>query len=203
MFFFFWDQPTRLGDIASITAGISPTRLPPSADEGAAFPVISLSDVDKEVRAREQLATVSTLRPAAERFLVRVNDVVVTTRGTDIRAAVITKSHDGAIAGANLAIVRLEGGLLPSLLVVFLRRPQTQEALLQTTAGASTPGFPLRSLDELRVRVPPKQRQLTMAQMIEATQGYREAITRAVQLRERACNEVITRELAPRGSTGD
>jgi hypothetical protein len=201
MFFFFlnyFNEFRSLKDLASITAGISATRLPPGAGDGAAvLPVISLSDVDKEVRAREELTTVSTLLPAADRFRVRVNDVVVTTRGSDIRAAVITESHDGAIAGANLAIVRLKGSLLPGLLVVFLRRPQTQEALLRTTAGASTPGFPLTTLEELQIRVPSKERQEVMAQMIEATQGYREAMTRAVQLRVNAWNETITQELTP------
>jgi hypothetical protein len=197
MFFFFLNQLTPLKDLASITAGISATRLPSGAGDGAVFPVISLSDVDKEVRPREELATVSTLTAAADRFRVRVNDVVVTTRGTDIRAAVITGSHDGAVAGANLAIVRLKDALLPSLLVAFLRQPQTQEALLRTTVGASTPGFPLKTLEEVRIRVPPKQRQVMMSQMIEATEGYREAMTRAVQLRVNAWNETITQELTP------
>jgi len=195
--FSFLNAPIRpLRDFASITAGISVTRLPTKKHESQ-VPVLSLRDVDEEVRPRKHLATAHAGSDTIARFCVQTDDVIVTTRGTDIRAAVVRETHNGVIAGANLAIVRLDGSLLPALLAAFLRQPQTRATLLRETAGASTPGFTIKALGDLPIRVPPLDQQSTMAQLIDSAHAYRQAVKRALQLRDAACNEVIARALAP------
>lgn len=198
MFFFFSTEAARrpLKELASIVAGVSITRLS-MEDRAAPIPVISLSDVGDEIRVREEiLTTVHASSDTLARFCVQKNDVIVTTRGLDIRAAVVRETHHGMIAGANLAIIRLGGALLPVLLAAFLRQPQTRETLLRETAGASTPGFTIKALGELLIRVPPQDQQLTMAELIESITTYRQAVTRALQLRDAVCNEIIAQALA-------
>jgi Type I restriction modification DNA specificity domain len=204
MFFFFLPSTPvrRLKELADITAGISVTRLATDR-QSPRIPVLSISDINEELRPRETLSTAPATSEMTAKFSVQTDDVIVTTRGTDIRAAVVKETHRGTIAGANLAIIRSNGSLVPALLAAFLRQPATQATLLRDTTGASTPGFTIKVLGDLPIRVPPWERQLMMAQMIEAATAYRQATTRALQLRDAAYNEVIARELAspdiPRG----
>jgi type I restriction enzyme M protein len=182
--------------VASITAGISVTRLATDRD-ASPTPVISASDIEEDIRAREGLAVVHAASATVSKFCVQTSDVVVTTRGADVRAALVRDTHHGAIAGANLAIIRLDGSLLPILLTAFLRQPETRVTLLRPTAGASTPGFTIKALGELRICIPHRDQQRKLAELIDAAHAYRMAITEAVRLREAASNEIIARSLMP------
>jgi type I restriction enzyme M protein len=184
----------RLGALGEVFAGLNVTRLEhvAGADE---YRLISLKDVSEQITQPDLLGCVRALQADVDRFSVRVGDVLVTTRGTAIRTVVVKEAHQGAIAGANLAVVRLREGLLPVLLAALLRDPRTRTTLLRGTVGASTPGFTVRALRELPIKVPSRQRQVVLARLAEVSETYRAALMQAVDLRQQACSEIIAAEL--------
>jgi restriction endonuclease S subunit len=187
----------RLRDLALITAGGTPKQ-PTGATE---FLLLALKDVNQQLAPVQTLSRVTATIDSALRFQVREGDVVVTTRGTVFRAAVVGPAHVGAIAGSNLAIVRLNGSIAPSLLAAFLREPGVQAALLGVTAGAVTPGFTIKALGELQIRVPGLERQRQLVEFLAASASYREQMQRALELRQQACDAVISRELSPQDAS--
>lgn len=190
----------ELRELASVSAGFNAVRVghPPTA-HASRFAVIALKDVARKIAPMESLSSLEALPEQAERFRVEPGDVIVTTRGADIRAAVVEEIHAGAIAGTNLARIRLKSSLLqPTLLAAFLREPRTQERLLRDTTGASTPGFTINALASLPIRIPSSRDQGALVRLIEAAAAYREDLLRAIELRQLICSEMISRQLIPR-----
>src|ERR1700722_7029824 len=96
----------RLRDLAALSAGANPKLL---AASGAPqeFPFIAIRDVNQSLTEVSGLSRIAASPAAVERFQLKVNDVVITTRGADIRAAVAGSPHAGTVIGANIAIVRI------------------------------------------------------------------------------------------------
>jgi DNA-binding response OmpR family regulator len=190
----------KLGEFASVSAGFNAVRIGHTTTaRSSRFAVIALKDVTRNVAPLESLATLEALPEQVGRFRVEPGDVIVTTRGADIRAAVVEETHAGAIAGTNLARIRLRSSLLrPTLLAAFLREPRTQERLLRDTTGASTPGFTINALTSLPICIPSPRDQGALVRLIEAAAAYREELLRAIELRQLICSEMISRQLIPR-----
>lgn len=190
------EQTRSLRDLATLSAGVNPRALakPHVVQE---FPFIGIKDVNQSLTPVDELPRISAAALAVQRFRVRANDVLVTTRGTTIRAAVAGASHTGAIAGANLAIVRVSPALAPALLAAYLREPHTQEMLLRRTAGAVTPGLTIKVLGDLPIKVPPLERQKVLIEYLASASAYREAVMRALELRQLASESLIANELSP------
>jgi restriction endonuclease S subunit len=187
----------QLREVATIVAG-TPARRREPAYRVESFPLITLKDVGRQLAPRDKLSKVEGTRHDLSRYSVAAGDVIVTTRGNDIRAVVVQPTHTGVIAGANLAAIRPDEMLAPALLAAFLREPRTQARLLRDTAGASTPGFTIKALGDMTICIPTLERQRTLVHFIQAGEAYREALTRSMECREQACRELILDELLPR-----
>ena len=185
----------RLRDLATLSAGANP-RLLPTSGLAQKYPILSIRDVNQSLTDIDDLAKIAALPASVVRFQLKTDDVVVTTRGADVRAAVVGATHVGTVIGANLAIVRIHGQLAPVLLAAFLRQAVTREALMRDTAGAVTPGFTLKALGGLAIRVPSPERQRMLVEYLAAASAYREDLTRALELRELASSSLITSELS-------
>ena len=81
-------------------------------------------------------------------YLLRVGDVVVTLRGSTLKAAVVTEESEGAIAGQNLAVFRPLPEL-DSLYLAILLRSRWMESQLARLYMQST-GTQLLKLSQLR-----------------------------------------------------
>jgi hypothetical protein len=191
------DSILRLSQIAYISAGVSMQRLNTQLRGSRQIRVIALKDVGRQLAPLKDLMVVLGSEGDVGRFTVAAGDVVVTPRGSEVRAAVVPRTHEGAIAGANLAVIKLRGAVLsPFLLATFLCERRTQARLLQETAGASTPGFTIKVLSELPIKIPSPEHQATLVRFLEAANIHRQALTQALALRERVCDEVIAATLA-------
>jgi restriction endonuclease S subunit len=185
-----------LRDIATITAGADLKRLQVFRDREA-FPILTPKDVGRSLAPLDTLSKVEASRTEIARYRIQPGDIVVTTRGTDIRAAVAQGAHDGVAIGANLVAIRPDSVIAPALLAAFLCDPLTRGQLLRHTAGTSTPGFTIKTLGALPIRIPPLGRQRLLVSFIVAVEAHREALLQAIQLREQACAHLIADELLP------
>ncbi len=81
-------------------------------------------------------------------YLLQVGDVVMTLRGTPLKAAVVMKEVEGAIAGQNLAVFRPQP-ILDSVYLAVLLRSQWMKSKLAKFYMQST-GTQLLKLSQLR-----------------------------------------------------
>jgi len=191
-----------LREVATIIAGTDLKRLPASGGREECS-VITLKDVGRSLASRDTLPKVEASRTEISRYCVEAGDIVVNTRGMDIRAAVVQDTHVGSAIGANLVAIRPEKVIAPVLLAAFLREPFTHAQLLRHTAGASTPGFTIKALGALRIRIPSLERQHMLVSYIAAAEAHRAALMQAIQLRNQVSAHLIADELlAPEAVDG-
>jgi hypothetical protein len=188
----------RLAELAVTIAQGAPTF---AAGGGATqrVPVINPRDLTSTlpVQALLESASVQTT-PRTERARVRAGDVLVAARGTQFRASLVPEETSGAVASANLLVVRLGPELLPEVLVAFLRSSQGERQLLATSNGTTTGAFLVtaRSLGALEVDVPPMHVQRTLAAFTRASAVALEAAEHLLELRREFLNGVVEAVLA-------
>lgn len=188
----------QLGDLATtVFSGRPLTRLR-AEDSDELAPVVSLRDVTTRLPSRTELESVPVrMSGDTARLTIKPGDVVVTARGSSVRAAVATEEHLGALPGANLIVLRPRN-TSPHLLAAYLRHPVVQAHLLQEFAGSSTLGFTVETLRQLEVRDLPAAEAGLLAQMSEAVEQYALHTERAAELRRRATTEAVFDRLWPR-----
>ena len=173
----------RLGDISEVFAGIGVSREDTVERPGSKLPVIGVRDLqDGAVTAREALDTVGFPDAArAVTYAVRVDDVLVTGRGTLLKFGLVSDETAGAIASGNVIVVRpgsaAAGGALFAILSSEVFRPKI-EVLRRgaTTLLSLSP----KDLAKLEINMPPLEEQRRIAALVsDAQTAYRTAIEAA------------------------
>ena len=143
--------------------------------------------------------------PRRERALVRAGDVLVTARGTQLRSAVVTNATEGAIASANLLIVRLRDLLLPEVLVAYLDTPAGGAALVARATASAVGTFVVtpRALGSLEIAVPPMGVQVQLAAFVRSVRESLAATERLVELRKELVHGVVQQVFAGRAVSVD
>jgi hypothetical protein len=134
-----------------------------------------------------------------DRCRLAPGDVVITARGSEVRAAIATKEHEEAVLGPNLFAVRPGPALLPEVLAAFLRHQQTQARLLEKRLGSATPGFTLSQLATLPIEVPPLATQQVLASVVALADAYRLAVTQAAVHRQSVAADLVLEIMQPSG----
>lgn len=184
----------RLGDIATVFAGIGISREEVKDDTAKKLPVIGVRDfIDGAVTPREQLDLVvfSDIGRAAN-YAARVDDVLVTGRGTLLKFGLVGEETAGAIASGNVIIVRPDaaacGGVLFAILSSDVFRPKIE--MLRRGATALLSLSP-KDLSKLEIELPPLDEQQRIAAFVrEAHAAYRTAIE-AAEIRRSLARRLI------------
>lgn len=130
-----------------------------------------------------------------DRFRLQVGDVVMTARGT-IKVAGVSEEQAGAIAGANLIIVRPGEWLAAPLVLAFLRHPSTLAILARLSVGTTVPSINVGAVAGLEVVLPSSERQTQLSQLVELADEHFSSARRAAELRHMLAQEVAMKELA-------
>lgn len=188
----------RLGDVSEVFAGIGVSREDSLQRPGDKLPVIGVRDLqDGVVTAREALDTVGfpDLR-RAETYAVRVDDVLVTGRGTLLKFGLVGPETAGAIASGNVILVRpgpaATGGVLFAILSSEVFRPKI-EVLRRgaTTLLSLSP----KDLAKLEIDLPAQDEQQRIAALVsDAQTAYRTAIE-AAEIRRALARRLIDARL--------
>lgn len=190
--------PTPLGDLADIFVGIGVSREDSLQRPGDKLPVIGVRHLqDTGVAAREDLDAIGFASPArALSNAVQINDVLLTGRGTVLKFGLVGEETAGAIASANIIVVRpgpeAVGGALYALLSSEAYRPKI-EVLRRgaTTLLSLSP----KDIKNLEVSLPPLEEQHRIAALvIEAQAAYRAALE-AAEFRRSLARSVLDARL--------
>lgn len=189
----------NLGEMAQVFAGRAVKRAPPDT-ESRPLRIVGLRDVGRRMAPATELEEVEVLEgDEGGRSLLQPGDVLVTSRGSNVRAAVAQDEHAGAVAGPNLIVVRLGGFLRPELLAAYLRHPVISAQLLREFSGSSTAGFTIDSLRRIDVQVAEGDCADLLADLVQHVDAYSEYQARAVELHQALADEAIFEHLNPMG----
>ncbi|WP_313324829.1 restriction endonuclease subunit S [Sphingobium yanoikuyae] len=188
----------RLLDVAEVFAGVGVSREETVVRPGERLPVIGVRDLqDGAVAAREALDTVGFLSPSkAVTYAVQVDDVLVTGRGTLLKFGLVGDETVGAIASANIIVVRpgpdVAGGALFAILSSDVFRPKI-EVLRRgaTTLLSLSP----KDLAKLEINLPSRNEQERIAALVKDAQiAYRTALE-AAEIRRSLARRLIDARL--------
>lgn len=188
----------RLSDVAEVFAGAGLSRDEAIVSPGVRLPVIGVRDLqDGAVAAREALDTVGFSSPSKARtYAVQVDDVLVTGRGTLLKFGLVGDETVGAIASANIIVVRpgpdVAGGALFAILSSDVFRPKI-EVLRRgaTTLLSLSP----KDLAKLEFNMPSRNEQERIAALVKDAQiAYRTALE-AAEIRRSLARRLIDARL--------
>ncbi len=187
----------RLFDIAAIIfTGLSTSGRAPVGKGKHAIPIINVKDVvDGEVDTTA-LNTVMVEEPGKiQRYMVQANDVLITTRGTLLKSAVVAQELTGSIISSNLAVIRLSTNapITPILLQAYLESAVGQQNVF-SRSRATTLQLTLTSRDvgEIEVPVPDQQKQRSLESLSIATKQYIRLEKQALETRIRVSQQLFS-----------
>lgn len=166
-----------LGEVAGVSVGLSALRKTAEAG-GTSLPLVSIGDLQNgTIPALEELPRAEVnVNPSS--FTIAAGDVLLTSRGTQIKIALVESQSAGAVASSTLMIIRPGPRLRPEVLYAIVRGTSFREALLRVVRG-STSSFGLSRSDvqKILVPIPPIEEQNEFApRLAEAERHYRLAL---------------------------
>jgi hypothetical protein len=172
-----------LGQAAELFAGIGVSREETVGRPGEELPVIGVRDLqDGAVAPRAALDTVGfQFRTRAEAYAVRSDDVLVTGRGTLLKFGLVGDETAGAIASANLIVVRPNPGVMGGALFAILSSDVFRPKIEVLRRGATTLlSLSPKDLAKLEINLPPIDEQERVAALVQESQtAYRTALEAA------------------------
>jgi len=173
----------QLGDIADVFTGAGVSREDSLDRPGDKLPVIGVRHLqDAGVAPMSQLDLIGFASPSrALANAVKVNDVLLTGRGTILKFGLVGPETEGAIASGNIIVVRpgpnVVGGALYALLSSDAFRPKIEVLRRGATSLLS---LSAKDIKNLEINLPPLDVQRRIAAFaIEAQIAYRTAIEAA------------------------
>lgn len=188
----------KLGSVASVFSGVGVSREETMARPGPRLPVIGVRDLqDGGIAERDALDTVGFMSPmTAAAYSVEVDDVLVTGRGTLLKFGLVGHETAGAVASANIIVVRpgadVRGGALFAILSSDVFRPKI-EVLRRgaTTLLSLSP----KDLAKLEINLPSLNEQQRIDALVKDAQiAYRTALV-AAEIRRSLARRLIDARL--------
>lgn len=157
-----------LQKIGEIFQGITLSRY--ADDNGRPERVVSLSDL--EYLYIERNPSVVQLRLSdLERYRIKTGDVVISNRGTLLKASVVTDKLEGSLASNNVAVIRPIVEIDPVYLAVLMRSKWLEQQLATLYLQSSTIQLiPISQLRTLKIPLPNLETQNKLAQLFLATE---------------------------------
>lgn len=182
---------TKLHQLKSLVnkeiTGLSSYNLNPkdSDAEVCTMRVVNISDLSEGVvdYTTVKEMNVRTTKKTEENHIM-AGDVLVTLRGTDLRAALVDEKSSGAVISSNLLALRLKKTIMPEIVVAWLNSPQGQQTLNTRSGGGIIQGIKISEMMEISVPVPSPEIQREIVDFYKNIQEHRRIIKREEELLE-------------------
>ncbi len=154
--------------------------------------IVQAKDVGLGALDMSGVAYVSELPIKGEPPLLRAGDVLLQTRGTSYRSAIVPEGIPALAAVSSLFVLRPDTSIIdPRLLVLFFNLPATQAALRKIATGTHILNIRREELAALEVPVPPLRDQRALIALGELFNRSFELEQRLHQLRLQELHALI------------
>ncbi len=190
----------RLGELAvAIASGFSPYGRSPAGRGENVIRMIGTKDIQGGALELAHLERVTV--PDAGKlapYRVAAGDVLLMIRGGAFRSAVCGEETVGAIAGGNLAIIRLRPAapIGPYLLHSMLSAPAGQAALRGLAQGSATLAIRPVMLGELEIALPEPEEATRLEALCRVLVALRATTLAALHAREQVVGGIVGRYVA-------
>lgn len=191
---------TTVSEIAEITGGLPSSFVLEEGGGGQPIPLASVGDlIDGRVAA---VGTMRTALLADDRDLgarrMAEGDVAVAARGAGYKAALVRADAAGAVASANLIVLRPTGRLLPAVLLAALTSAPCEAQIAKLARGTGRMvSLSAKALRSVAVPVPPMPVQEALTALTEARWAEAEAAALVARERDSLYRAAMDRALFP------
>ena len=126
---------------------------------------------------------------------VKINDILIATKGTSIKAAKVEASHEGCVFADTITRIRLKKGILPDYFIFLFSIPQTTRLLIPKVTGINTAFISKRELETFVVPVPEMEVQYKIVHLHSLLLKDKELTEELLVLKERMVIEGIMQKL--------
>lgn len=184
------DDIVSIGAVASVSLGVTSARLVEKEDLPK-VPIINIKDIEYgEILPPEMLDKVRVMVPANQALYA--GDLLVSVRGTLLKTAVVSSSHDGSLATGNFAVLRPKVGMvLPEVLQMVLQSESVRAQLLGQATGSVIKGLQVGALRAIRFRCPPLPLQKELAELVRVSEAQFRVASRLAEERRDLARAVV------------
>lgn len=199
------NQLVRLSDVADVFVGTATMRK--EGIDAQEVRVLQVGDLDDRTGVAKPLKDLNMMslpdKSGLDRYRVQPGDVVVSCKGTLLKTGLIEESTAGAIASANLVVVRARGDVSPKTLYLVLRSEGAKRKLkgLQKV-GATIASLSYKDIQTLEFKLPSHHTQVEIASLLDSHREYQELTLKAVQIREKLVNGLVEKAIWGDSSIG-
>ncbi len=189
---------TQIQNLCTFTAGLPNSKFDKSNTEEASTSLLvtgtaigTMGDV-----LTDKLQAVSE-KPDQNytKYYLLAGDVLILSRGSSIRAALVTQELAASklLANATITVIRPDSiKLLGELLVTFFNSELGQATLSSLQQGAAIPSLPLKDLKQLEISIPDLNTQQKIQAIFHANiTAYKDTITLAEQQHKAATTVML------------
>jgi restriction endonuclease S subunit len=185
----------RLGDVAHIYAGL-PTKESDTRQveqSGNVLTVRALTGLGIDANA---LSIVDFDGRDLEKYRVATGDVLLSSRSTSLKTAIVPKALNGTVINATLLGVRCLPTLEPHLLIAWLNHPEGQAGLESISQSATVQmNITVAGLSKLEVPVPPLNEQKRIVELLETADEAYTAAIKAAEDRRWLARQIVIAQL--------
>lgn len=157
-------KTVKLQDMAEITRGVNIKK---SSDPNE-YKVIKISDIENGKIDYNSLSVANfSNNTKVENYMVQKGDLLISTRGENIKTAVIREDIDGVLVSQNLALVRVSDALDVEWLDFYLNSPVGQFEIQEQLKGETVKSLSPTAIRELKVPI------IEFEDQVKITQQYR------------------------------
>lgn len=174
-----------LRQVVQVSVGLSATRRKPDGT-GQLVPLVSVGDLRDGAVPPLAALPVAEVGVSPDSFRIQAGDVLLTARGTQIKAALVGPESEGAVANATLMIIRPGPLLHPAVLYAIVRGEAFHEALARVTRGSTTTlGLSRRDVEQISIPVPPLAEQAEVVTVLSTAERHYRLALEAAERRQR------------------
>ena len=160
----------KLGDLSTVRTGLVVARKKARLDspEKIEYKQISLRCFDNGVKLDKSKNDIFTSAEKIDtKYLTQIGDVVVRLRAPS-SAVYIEKEDEGLLIHSLLAVIRVDSKLLNAkYLAYYINSHNAQRILKQDVKGTAIPMLKTKDLEELKIALPPLEKQNKLVQFLE------------------------------------
>jgi type I restriction enzyme, S subunit len=156
--------------------------------------IINTKDLENGIIKSDSIDSVLVKKtPLLEKSRIEARDLIVTTKGTNFKAAVADQSVANSVISANLIAIKLSNEVQPDIVAAYLNSSRGQRDLQALSSGSSIQGLNANSLLEIQVPIPPLPEQKWMVNYLSLATEYNRLLKRELELRVKLADTIITK----------
>ena len=184
----------KLKEIASLNIGY-PFRTSVDRDPQGTLGVIQMKDITEYNQIDLSDVYRVRIKNLSKRHLLQQGDILFRAKGVSNTATLITQDIGDCVASAHLTVIRVNTSKVdPAYVVWYINHPHGQYKLSRFSKGTSLQMVSNAELGELKLDLPPLEKQSAIAKIATLSQREQEFIAKLAQKRQEYIDLVLMQQ---------